>query len=280
MVVIKMTVLLLALGYLLLSAGIFFSQKGMVYFPTRELAGTPSERGLEYHDVHFENGMGTKLHGWWLPHEQAQYTLLFCHGNGGNISHRLDSFDIFHGLGLNIFIFDYSGYGRSNGTPSEQATQADARAAWKWLLHEKNIPADQIIIFGRSLGGGVAAALAGELQLSGQAAGALILESTFSSVVDMGRRLYPWLPVKALARFRYESVHHLQNVQIPALMIHSPQDNIVPFELGRVLYESYSGPKTFLEIIGGHNNGFMESGAPYVDGLERFIASLANERPK
>ncbi len=277
MIVLKVTILLLGVGYLLLSAAVFFSQKGMVYYPVRELAAVPSDIGLEYEDVEFRNVLGHRLHGWWLPHPEARFTLLFCHGNGGNISHRLESFRIFHSLGLNIFIFDYSGYGRSSGTPSEEATREDARAAWKWLHKEREIAPEQVVVFGRSLGGGVGAKLARDMYENGQAPAGLVLESTFTSLVDMGRRLYPWLPVKALARFRYESDRHLHPLRIPALFIHSPQDDIVPYELGRRLYEGYGGPKEFLEISGNHNSGFETSGAVYVDGLDNYLASLVRE---
>ncbi|WP_147819664.1 alpha/beta hydrolase [Salidesulfovibrio onnuriiensis] len=274
MIVLKIMLLLLALGYLLLSACVFFSQKGMVYYPVRELVAAPSDIGLDYEEVRFENELGTRLHGWWLPHDRARFTLLFCHGNGGNVSHRLETLRIFHDLGLSVFLFDYSGYGLSGGTPSEKATRADARAAWRWLVARQGISPDRVVVFGRSLGGGVASALAGELLAEGRQPVGLILESTFTSLVDMGKRLYPWLPVRQLARFRYESVRHLDGVRVPALVIHSPQDDVVPFALGRSLYEGYQGPKWFLEISGNHNVGYLDSGSVYTEGLERFLARL------
>lgn len=279
MIVVKVLVLLLVLGYALLSASVYFSQRGMVYYPVREMVASPSDIGLDYEEVLFSNALGTELHGWWLPTPEARHTLFFCHGNGGNISHRLESFSIFHQLGLNIFIFDYSGYGRSGGKPSEKATRADARAAWQWVTGVKGVSPAEMVIFGRSLGGGVAATLVGELQERGRPPAALILESTFTSLVDMGRRLYPWLPVKQLARFRYESDRHLHDVRVPALFIHSPQDDIVPYALGKALHDGYGGPKKFLEIRGPHNSGFMDSGAVYTEGLKSFLHRLEHKVP-
>lgn len=274
MIVVKTTVLLLAFGYFLLAASIYFSQRGMVYSPVRELVATPADMGLAYEDVHVRNSMGTELHGWWLPHPQPRFTLLFCHGNGGNISHREESFRIFHLLGLNVFIFDYSGYGRSQGVPSEKATRADALAAWKWLCDEKEVDPGQVLVFGRSLGGGVATRLTRDVHEKGQFPAGLILESTFFSLVDMGRSLYPWLPVGTLARYRYESGRNLEPLRTPALFIHSPEDNVVPFAQGKKLYVNYDGPKDFLQISGSHNSGFHESGSVYTSGLERFLSGL------
>lgn len=278
MIAIKILILLVGGGYVLMCAFVFLSQRGMVYNASRELEATPGQAGLEYEDVRFENGLGTSLHGWFLPHPESRFTLFFCHGNGGNVSHRMESYRIFHSLGLSAFIFDYSGYGQSKGKPGEKATAADARAAWQWLTEKKGIDPDQVIVFGRSLGGGVAAALARELHDAGVHPAGLILESTFFSLTDMGRRLYPWLPVKWLARYRYESGSALVPVRVPLLSIHSPQDNLVPYSQGRKLYDSYGGPKSFLEISGGHNRGFSESGHVYAHGLDVFIASLEKGR--
>ncbi|MEF2231413.1 MAG: alpha/beta hydrolase, partial [Pseudodesulfovibrio sp.] len=201
-------------------------------------------------------------------------TMLFLHGNAGNVSHRLPSLRLFHDLGIAVLVIDYSGYGRSGGAPSEEATRADARAAWDWLTGDRGAPARDVVLFGRSLGGAVAAGLAGELAAEGVAPGALILESTFTSAADMGARLYPWLPVRRLMRNRYDSAAALADVRVPALFAHSPDDETVPCALGRALHDGYGGPKTFLALRGGHNRGYLEMGRDYPAGLARFLGGL------
>ncbi|WP_285905838.1 alpha/beta hydrolase [Pseudodesulfovibrio pelocollis] len=265
---------ILAVMYLCLAAWVYLTQRRLLYFPTRSVVATPADAGLAFEDVLLVNGLGTELHGWWLPHPKARFTLLFCHGNGGNISHRLESLRIFHDLGLSVLIFDYSGYGRSQGEPSETATRADARAAWDWLF-ERGVEPGSVIVFGRSLGGAVAAGLAAQVVAQGAAPAGLIVESTFTSVPDMGARLYPWLPVRLLARDRYDAAEALTGLRIPALFVHSPADEIVPHALGRALFEGYQGPKSFLALRGGHNDGFLLSGRDYTDGLARFLDSLS-----
>ncbi|BDQ34236.1 alpha/beta hydrolase [Pseudodesulfovibrio portus] len=264
----------LALLYGSLVAWVYISQPKMLYCPRRELVSTPADAGLAYEDVYLTTASGTAIHAWWLPHEQPRFTLLFSHGNGGNISHRLESLRIFHDLGLSVLIYDYSGYGRSQGVPGEEATRADARAAWEWLVAERLMPPGSIILFGRSLGGGVAADLARHLCTHNATPAGLILESTFTSVPDMGVHHYPWLPVRRLARFHYDSENALRNVTLPALFLHSRDDDIVPFALGKQLHDAYGGPKSFLELLGDHNTGFLSTGQAYVDGLDRFLSLL------
>lgn len=265
---------LLALLYGAMVAWMYLSQRRLLYMPRANLAATPSDAGLTYEDVHLTNGLGTPIHAWWLPHDQPRFTLLFSHGNGGNISHRLETLRIFHGLGLSVLIYDYSGYGLSQGKPSEEATRADVRAAWDWLVRERDIDPGSIILFGRSLGGGVAAELAAKLTGQGVNPAGLILESTFTSIPDMGADIYPWLPVRQLARFRYDSENALRDVRLSALFLHGRDDDVIPFRLGRRLHDGYAGPKAFLELLGDHNSGFLFSGAVYVDGLDRFLSGL------
>jgi len=263
----------LAVAYLCLAAWVYLTQRRLLYFPTRSVVATPADAGLGFEEVWLVNGLGTQLHGWWLPRPKARFTLLFCHGNGGNVSHRLESLRIFHDLGLSVLLFDYSGYGRSGGEPSETATRADARAAWDWLLERGMEPAS-ILLFGRSLGGAVAAGLAAEVSSQGTPPAGLIVESTFTSVPDMGARLYPWLPVRLLARDRYDAVAAMTGLRVPTLFIHSPDDEIVPYALGRALFDAYQGPKSFLALRGGHNDGFLLAGRDYTGGLARFLDGL------
>lgn len=273
---IKIAVALLVC-YIAIAGWVYFSQKRLLYHPWQELVATPEDVGLEYKDALFTNELGTPIHGWWLPHENARHTVLFSHGNGGNISHRLETFRIFHQLGLSLFIYDYSGYGQSGGDCSEEGTQADARAAWDWLVNKQGVRPESIVLFGRSLGGAVTAQLAADLCNQGHCPAGLILESTFTSVPDMGAHIYPWLPVRQLATYQYNSVKALSDVRLPALFAHSPNDDIVPYESGRALYEGYQGPKHFMEMVGDHNHGYLEMGPRYPEELNRFLTSLTKQ---
>lgn len=264
----------IALCYIAIAAWVYASQRKLLFQPRRDLVATPVEVGLASKNVWLTNRLGTRIHGWWLPRKNARFTLLFSHGNGGNISHRLESLRIFHDMGLAVMIYDYSGYGQSKGEPSEEATQADARAAWDWLVQEQDIKPESILLFGRSLGGAVTARLASDLNNEGVSPAGLILESTFTSVPEMGARMYPWLPVRQLATYRYDSVQALSELRWPTLFAHSPDDDIVPYELGRELHAGYSGPKAFMEMQGDHNYGYLAMGKDYPDTLNQFLMGL------
>jgi len=241
-----------------------------LYYPARKIETTPRDVGLHFESVRFSSADGIRLSAWWLPAGNERGVLIFCHGNGGNISHRLDSLLIFNRLGLSTLILDYRGYGLSGGRPTEEGTYLDADAAWTWLVRNKGISPGRIVIFGRSLGGAVASRLARD-----RSHRALILESSFTSVPDMIRDLYPWAPTAIAAGYRYGTIDHIRNLQTPVLFIHSPADEIVPFAHGRRLYESFPGRKCFLEIKGSHNRGFLDSRADYERGLDRFLTESA-----
>ncbi len=257
--------IILVLAYAAVLILVYARQERMIYFPDREIRGTPEDIGLRYEDISFETGDGVPISAWYVPAEKERGVILFCHGNAGNISDRLDSIKIFHDLNLSVLIFDYRGYGKSRGRPSEKGTYRDAEAAWDYLIKVKRKPAGKIIVFGRSLGGAVAA----ELALRRQPAG-LIIESSFESLPDLGKRFYPWLPVRLLSRFEYATIDKVALIKCPKLIVHSPDDEIIPFGHGRAVYEKASPPKEFLEITGGHNEGFLISGNVYKEGLERF----------
>lgn len=264
------SVLLFAvLVYGVFVAIVYSTQHSLLYYPdlpSRQIDVTPRQLGLEYEEVEIITGDKLKLHGWFVPARQPKGVVLFFHGNAGNISHRLDSLRIFNQLGLSVFIFDYRGYGRSQGRVSERGTYRDAEAAWRYLTEQRSIPASNIIVFGRSLGAAIGAHLAAR-----RPPRALILESAFSSVPDMAAELYPWLPVRWLSRFRYDTKKSLPSVKCPVLIIHSPDDEIIPFRHGHTLYQLAPEPKQFLQIRGGHNDGFLLSGAQYIQGLDGFI---------
>jgi fermentation-respiration switch protein FrsA (DUF1100 family) len=265
-----------ALLYAALTAWVFFMQPRLIYYPDmpgRAIEITPDAVALDYEDVTLRTEDGESLHGWFVPHPSAVATLLFCHGNAGNISHRLDSIRLFHELGLNVLIFDYRGYGLSSGTASEQGTYRDADAAWEYLVGERGIPPQRIVLFGRSLGAAVASDLATRTQ-----PGAVILESAFTSVPDMAARLYPWLPVRWLASYRYDNAAKIRNISSPVLVMHSRDDEIIPFAHGERLYALANEPKRMFELRGGHNDGFHVSRDQYRPVVGDFIRdSLASE---
>jgi len=265
-----------ALLYAALTAWVFFMQPRLIYYPDmpgRAIEITPDAVALDYEDVTLRTEDGESLHGWFVPHPSAGATLLFCHGNAGNISHRLDTIRLFHELGLNVLIFDYRGYGRSSGTTTEQGTYRDVDAAWNYLVGDRGIPPRSVVLFGRSLGAAVIADLAVRTR-----PGAVILESAFTSVPDMAARIYPWLPVRWLASYRYDNAEKIQDIAAPVLVIHSRDDEIIPFRQGKRLYTLANEPKQMLEMHGGHNDGFHASRDLYRPAVGDFIRqSLAAE---
>ena len=260
-------VIAIASAYIVFVTLLFFFQSHYVYYPERGLSDDPGTIGLDFEHVYFETTDGVKLFGWLIPNERARGVLLFCHGNAGNISHRLESIQIFHRLGLDILIFDYRGYGQSEGTPTEHGTYRDAEAAWRYLIEERQINPNEVVVFGRSLGGAVASWLA-----QSQTPGALILESTFTSLPDIAATVYPYVPVRLLLRFKYNTAEYLARINCPVLIVHSRDDEIMPFSHGWRLFEMAKEPKKFLEITGTHNEGFITSGRHYEDGLNTFIS--------
>lgn len=255
--------------YIGIATLLFFSQAKYVYypdFPSRTIDMTPKDIGLDYEKIVFKTRDNINLVGWFIPNQQAQGTILFCHGNAGNMSHRLASIQMFHDLGLSTFIFDYRGYGESQGNVSERGTYHDVEAAWNYLNVERSIDQDDIIIFGRSLGGAIATWCAEKFKPR-----MLIIESTFTSITDIAAALYPYLPVRLLSRYRYKTAEYIKDVRCPVLIIHSTDDEIVPLKHGQKLFKIANTPKEFLPIKGSHNVGTVESQGSYVNGLKNFI---------
>jgi hypothetical protein len=257
----------LVLSYVLLIAYVYTRQGGMLYIPSREIEATPLTVGLPYQELTVQTKDGVNISAWYIPSANARGVVLFCHGNAGNMSHRLDSIRIFHALGLNVLIFDYRGYGKSEGSPDEEGTYRDAEAAWDYLVNVTGVKPEKIVLFGRSLGSAIAAEAALRRQ-----AGALIMESGFTSVPDLGKKLFPHLPVRLISRYRYATINKVGRIKIPKLFIHSPGDEIIPYDQGLKLFEKASEPKEFLAIAGGHNEGFLLSGEVYRDGLRSFLS--------
>ena len=265
----KNFVLLLFLGLLMLPAPVNAALEGMfLYFPARELVASPADLGLPYEDVRFSANDGTRLHGWYLPGDEGQPLVLFYHGNAGNISHRLDNLRLLNELGVSVFIFDYRGYGQSDGKPSEVGTYADARGALTWLKGKGWTP-ERMIYFGRSLGGGIALQLALDQPPAG-----LVLESAFSSIKAMGKRHYPllWHLAGWLLSARYDNLSKIGQLRSPLLLIHGDRDAVVPFTMGQELFHRAPEPKRFFPIPGaGHNDTFDRAGEDYLQVWREFL---------
>ncbi len=238
-----------------------------LYYPTSPLEVTPADSGLPFEDVVFTSSDGIRLHGWFISAPGSARVLLFCHGNAGNIGDRLDSIWTFHRMGLNVFIFDYRGYGDSTGKPTEKGTYLDATAVWEYLTKEKKIAPGNIVIFGRSLGGSVGTWLAERVN-----PGALVVESTFASAADMGAKMFPFLPIRLLCRFKYDTVSTIGKVNCPVLVAHSRDDEMIPFEQGKRIFAAAKEPKLFVEMRGEHNSGGLDADQGYQKIFQEFLA--------
>ncbi len=239
-----------------------------VYYPSRELAGNPAAVGLDYQDLWLAAEDGVKLHGWFVPLARSRQTLLILHGNAGNISHRIEWIRMLHELGCNVLIIDYRGYGKSEGRPFEDGLYRDARAAYTWWRHNQH--GDHLVVLGESLGGAVAVDLAAGVQPAG-----LVLQSAFSSARDMAKTLFPLGLLQPLTGIRFDSESKITRVHCPKLVIHGTRDEIVPFRLGRKLYDAARDPKVFFAVEGaGHNDLVWTAGSEYVEQLRAFLLRL------
>ncbi len=256
-------------GYVLLCLVVYIFQSRLVYFPDKHVSFTPASIQIPYEDIRFKTRDGLLLHGWYIERDNTGRTILFCHGNAGNISNRLASIKVFYDLGLSVFIYDYRGYGKSEGRINEAGSYLDVQAAWDFLNRDRKIPAGQIVLFGRSLGSAVAAELGRKVPAAG-----IILESSFRSIPELGQQVYPFLPVKLLSKIKYPTNDYISQITIPKLIIHSREDEIIPFSHGQDNFQTALEPKTFLVISGGHNDGFFVSQEVYEAGLRKFISDV------
>ncbi|MFC1562072.1 alpha/beta hydrolase [candidate division KSB1 bacterium] len=264
---IKNIVLTCITAYGVILLGLYYFTAKFIYFPSRIITATPRDIGLEYDDIFFETADNLTLNGWYIPVENSRATLLFCHGNAGNISDRLDLASIFCELGFNVFIFDYRGYGKSEGKPTEEGTYLDIEAAWDYLAKERGTDPATIFVYGRSLGGPVAAYLAKNRSIGG-----LILQATFTSVREMAAEIYPRFLIKILPVFiKYPTAEYLRSVHVPVLIIHSKTDDLVPYKFGEQLFETAQEPKTFLTLSGSHNDDVFRSTDEFKAGMNAFL---------
>ena len=260
------------LAYLLLAGLLYLVQSRMIYHPVRTIYQTPETIGISYEEVSFTTDDNQNISGWFVPADRGRGTILFSHGNAGNISGRLETLRILHSLGMNVLMYDYRGYGKSEGDPTEQGTYLDVQAAWHYLVNNKKIPGDQILLMGRSLGGAVSAWLASRVEPAG-----LILESTFTSAPDLAAELYPMFPARWLVKYRYPTIQYVREINMPLLINHSTDDGLVSYHHGKALYEAASDPKRFFTMQGDHGSGHISSGKSYIQALDDFIG-LAIQR--
>jgi fermentation-respiration switch protein FrsA (DUF1100 family) len=255
---------------------LYVFQERFIYFPelpSRQVTATPADIGLAFEAVRLGTADGETLAGWYIPAPAARGTLLYLHGNGGNIGHRLDPVAVFHRLGLNILIIDYRGYGDSSGKPSEEGTYRDALAAWNYLTQEKRHTPDRIVLFGESLGGSIAAWLAARHSPAG-----LVIYASFTSVPELAQALYPIFPAARLARYRYDTRAALGNVNCPLLILHSPEDEIIPFGHGQALLAAAHEPKRLVELRGGHNDALLLDHEVYAQAVGEFLRTFLPDK--
>jgi len=260
---------IVAVSYFVIIVAFYFLQSRMLFQSTKGLDRTPNVYEWAYESVRLDVGEHITT-GWWIPYgEDSKGVILFSHGNAGNMAGRLESVFLFRKMGFDVLVYDYGGYGESTGASSEGRCYADIRAMYDWLTEEKAIPAERIVLFGRSLGGGVTSELAQEVKVA-----AVIVESTFKSVSARAQEIFPFLPAKLIVKNRFENHSKIDSFLSPVLIVHSPDDTLIPFHHGRALFDAATEPKSFLEISGDHNEGFWKSGDLYTQGLTDFLQPL------
>lgn len=258
---------LLAAGAL---SGCAWLNRALIYQPRAELPATPERVHIPYSDLALKTADGESLDAWWAPLASTSPVVLLCHGNGGNIAYRLAKLQLLRRAGASVLLFDYRGYGRSTGKPSEQGTYEDGEAAYRFLLSTGVAPG-RIVLYGESLGNGIAIELAAR-HPGGY--GGLVVDSAFTSIKAMAKRVFPHLPASWLVRYRYDNLAKIGKVDRPALFLHSPDDEIVPYAMGRALFEADPGPKTFADLAGSHNEGFLQAARPYLKALHAFLYAV------
>ncbi len=261
----------LAAAYLYNGFELWKNQAKYIYHPEKAWTATPDSSGLEYEDVTFRTADGLILSGWYVPAPNPRGTILFCHGNARNISADISVLAMFRQLGFSSFAFDYRGYGKSDGAPDEKGTYLDAAAAWDHLLSERGVPKEDLLVWGRSLGSAIAADLA-----VAKKPAALVIEASFSSLPDIAADLYPHFPVRWLVRYKYDVAARLPRLECPVLIVHSREDELVPFRHAERLFRAAREPKELLEIAGPHRG--LPYQEVYVKGIERFLDRLRGAR--
>jgi pimeloyl-ACP methyl ester carboxylesterase len=240
----------------------------LIFHPATGIARTPRDVGLDYQDLYFTTADNVRLNGWFIPHPQASATMVWFHGNAGNIGDRVNNIKLLHDkTRISIFIFDYRGYGRSPGSSSETTTYLDGEAAMNFVRSQLQIESKNLLIFGRSLGAAVAAEMA-----SRHDSRAVILESPFASIREMAKVVFPALPIGPLLSAKFDVIDKVGKITVPLLVLHGDQDGIIPFEQGQRVFAAARQPKQFYPITGaGHNDTFITGGDGYYERLKSFI---------
>ena len=263
--------------FLLILLMLRWFEHSQVYHPDKTLVATGAELGRPFVDVVFKSSDGVALHGWFFPGDansaHANLAVLFCHGNAGNISHRLDTCHALLETGLSVFLFDYRGFGRSEGRPGEEGTYCDAQAAHRWL-REKGFIGTNIIALGESLGGGIASELALREPLGG-----LVLQSTFSCIPDIGAELFPWLPIRWLSTIKYQTCDKLPRIKVPVLIMHSRNDELVRFHHAEKNFAAAREPKLLWELLGDHNSPTTDR-RQFIAGIEKLLEMIEASPPR
>ena len=249
-------------------------ERWFVYYPMKGMDADPSRIGLAYQDVYALAEDGVRIHGWFVPRPGARLTFLIFHGNAGNISHRLGWIQILRELDAHVMIIDYRGYGRSQGRPFEKGLYRDARAAYQWWARERAADHSRLVLIGESLGGAVAIDLAASVPVDG-----IVVQSTFTTAWDMAKKMMPVGLLQPLTGVRFDSEAKIRKIGCPKFFIHGNQDEIVPFRLGRKLYEAAAPPKEFYEVPGaGHNDLLWIAGPEYAARLGHFVGGITGIR--
>ncbi len=238
-----------------------------VFYPEKKISYNPSMLGLSYEDIYFKTEDGVTLNGWLVKAPGAKTTVIFFHGNAGNIGDRVKKLLLYHQLGVNIFIVDYRGYGKSEGKPTEKGLYLDALAAYDYIQSRQDVSKEHIVVHGASLGGAAATYVVNKRPVA-----ALILDSTFSNATDMAKRMYPFIP-SFLVSIKLDNMGNVRNLKIPKLFMHSPEDGTIPIRLGKKLFEAAAEPKIFLEIQGDHND-VHEDDHQFLNGVRQFLQKL------
>jgi uncharacterized protein len=258
----------LVIIYVTLAVFLMFLENQLIFHPDPYPAGDWRPRGLTFEDAEFQAADGVRLHGWYVPKPGSKATILFCHGNAGNLTHRVEILKILHGyVGASVLIFDYRGYGRSEGKPDGAGILADARAARAWLAAREKIAERDIVMMGESIGGAVAVDLAAR-----DGARALVLEKSFNNLPDVAAYHFPFMPVRWLMRTRLDSAAIIGRYHGPLFQVHGDPDSVVPYEFGRRLFEAAGEPKQFMLLPGHDHNAPMPS--MYYEALKAFIEKL------
>lgn len=258
--------LIIILGAIIFKIYFIFLEQKSLYHPDKEIPETPTNLGIAYEDINFKTEDDKLLNGWFVPAKKAKVTVLYCHGNAGNIYHRLHKVKFFHEMGVNFFIFDYRGYGKSTGKPSEKGFYKDVQAAYDYIISRSDVDRNKIVVYGKSLGGPVAADLCLHRKTS-----ALILEGSFASVALRAQQLYPFLPMKLLITQKYDAMSRVKDIHIPKLIVHGRQDEVISFRHGEILFGAAAEPKQFLPFEGGHNDDVFVTSSAYKDELRVFF---------